>query len=70
MEFRNERTWQNAVELGKTEEFHAAYEAAVDKVRRTFGKKHPMVIGGADIWAAGTFKDVSQIGRASCRERV
>ena len=55
MEFRNERTWQNAVELGKTEEFHAAYEAAVDTVRRSFGRKHPMVIGGADIWAGGTF---------------
>src|SRR5256886_2687682 len=33
MEFRNERTWQNAVETSRTEEFHAAYEAAVDQVR-------------------------------------
>src|SRR5204863_97218 len=28
MEFRNERTWQNAADLGKTEDFHLNYEAA------------------------------------------
>src|SRR5438093_13653477 len=49
MEFRNERTWQNAVETSRTEEFHAAYEAAVDKVRADFGQKHPMIIGGQDV---------------------
>lgn len=59
MEFRNERTWQNAVELGKTEEFHAAYEAAVDRVRTEFEAKHPMIIGGKEVWASGTFADVS-----------
>jgi len=59
MEFRNERTWQNAVELGKTEEFHAAYEAAVDRVRAEFEAKHPMIIGGKEVWASGTFADVS-----------
>ncbi len=59
MEFRNERTWQNAVELRKTEEFHAAYEAAVDKVRRELGQKHPIVIAGKEIWTAATIKDVS-----------
>ena len=32
MVFRNERTWQNAVAAGKTDEFHAAYEAAVVQV--------------------------------------
>ncbi len=59
MEFRNERTWQNAVETGKTEEFHAAYEAAVDEVRRELGQPHPMVIGGVDVRAAATFEDTS-----------
>ena len=59
MEFRNERTWQNAVEMNKTEEFHAAYEAAVDKVRADFGQKHPMIIGGQEVWATSTFKDTS-----------
>ena len=59
MEFRNERTWQNAVETNRTEEFHAAYEAAADKVKSEFGQKHPMTIGGKDVWTAATFKDVS-----------
>ena len=59
MEFRNERTWQNAVEMNRTEEFHAAYEAAVDKVRADFGQKHPMIIGGEEVWATATFKDAS-----------
>src|SRR3989454_3461834 len=59
MEFRNERTWQNAVETSRTEEFHAAYEAAVDKVRADFGQKHPMIIGGQDVWATSTFEDTS-----------
>ena len=59
MEFRNERTWQNAVEMGKTEEFHAAYESAVDRVRSEFGGKHPMFIGGKETWASSTFQDTS-----------
>src|SRR6266705_1336763 len=59
MEFRNERTWQNAVELGKTEEFHAHYEAAVDKVRAEFGAKHPMIVDGQEVWADATFEDTS-----------
>lgn len=59
MDFRNERTWQNAVELGKTAAFHANYEAAVDKVRTEFGDKRPMIIGGKEAWAAATFPDTS-----------
>src|SRR3989475_1900160 len=59
VDFRNERTWQNAVEMNKTEEFHAAYEAAVDKVRADFGQKHPMIIGGQEVWSKTTFPDTS-----------
>src|SRR6266567_4402286 len=59
MEFRNERTWQNAEELGKTEEFHAHYEAAVDKVRAEFGAKHPIIVDGQEVWADATFEDTS-----------
>jgi len=59
VEFRNERTWQNAVEMNKTEEFHAAYEAAVDKVLADFGQKHPMIIGGQEVWSKTTFPDTS-----------
>jgi 1-pyrroline-5-carboxylate dehydrogenase len=59
MDFRNERTWQNAVELGKTEEFHVNYETAVDKVRAEFGNKHPIIIDGKEVWSTSTFPDVS-----------
>ena len=59
MEFRNERTWQNAVEMNRTEEFHAAYETAVDKVRADFGQTHPMIIGGQEVWSKTTFPDTS-----------
>src|ERR687888_170458 len=59
MDFRNERTWQNAVEVGKTDEFHAAYQAAIGQVRSEFGAKHPMIIGGEEVWATATFPDTS-----------
>src|SRR3989442_1108417 len=59
MEFRNERTWQNAADLGKTEEFHLNYEAAVDKVRAEFGGKHPIIIDGKEVWSKATFPDTS-----------
>ncbi len=59
MEFRNERTWQNAADLGKTEDFHLNYEAAVDKVRAAFGDKHPIIIDGKEVWSKATFPDTS-----------
>src|SRR5437016_60550 len=43
--------------MGKTEEFHAAYESAVDKIRTGFGQKHPMIIEGKEAWATSTFDD-------------
>ncbi len=63
MVFRNERTWQNAVEAGKTDEFHAAYEAAVVQVQKDFGQKHPLVIDGKEIWPRETFADTSPSNR-------
>src|SRR5438445_4893767 len=59
VDFRNERTWQTAVETNRTEEFHAAYEAAVDKVRADFGQNHPMIIGGQEVWSKTMFPDTS-----------
>src|SRR5947207_13849683 len=59
MEFRNERTWQNAVELGKTEEFHVNYETEVDKVRSEVGQTLPMIIDGKEVRTTATFPDVS-----------
>ena len=63
MVFRNERTWQNAVEANATEEFHQAYEAAVEQVRKDFGQKHPLLIDGKEVWTRETFSDTSPSNR-------
>lgn len=63
MVFKNERTWQNAVEAGKTDEFHQAYEAAVEQVRKDLGQKHPLFIGGKEIWTRESFTDTSPSNR-------
>ncbi|MEK6912192.1 MAG: L-glutamate gamma-semialdehyde dehydrogenase, partial [Candidatus Thermoplasmatota archaeon] len=65
MAFRNERTWQDAVEGGRTEEFHASYDAAVRKVKAEFGQKHPHYIDGKPRWSkGGAFRDISPTDRA------
>src|SRR2546428_3911807 len=46
--------------MNRTEEFHAAYEAAVDKVRADFGQKHPMIVGGQEVWSKRSFPDTSR----------
>jgi len=64
MAFRNERTWQNAVEAGAQDEFHALYEAAVEKVRAEFGETHPIFIDGKAVRSkGGTFEDTSPANR-------
>ena len=37
----------------------AAFEAALAKVRKQFGKKHPLVIGGKEIWPEATFDSIN-----------
>jgi len=64
MVFRNERTWQNAVDAGRQEEFHGAYDAAVAKVQAEFGRTHPMFIDGNGVRSRdGTFEDTSPANR-------
>ena len=56
----NERTYLNAVEGGKVEEFHRLYEAAVERARGDFGQEHPIWIDGQEIHSkGGTFEDRS-----------
>src|SRR3989475_1301194 len=64
MAFRNERTWQDAVDAGRQEKFHAYYDAAVEKVRVGFGQRHAIFIGGKEAWSRdGTFPDTSPANR-------
>jgi 1-pyrroline-5-carboxylate dehydrogenase len=44
---------------GQTPEFNAAYDEALDKVRRGLGKTHPNLIGGREVTARETFQDKS-----------
>jgi len=55
-EFKNEYTWGSAVQNETTEEFHASFDAAVEAVRRSFGKKYPAIIGGDKIYIEQTFQ--------------
>lgn len=59
MDFTNERTWLSAVDVGKQEEFHTRYEAAVYKVRELFGETHAIHIGDHVVRVGQTFEDRS-----------
>lgn len=66
MVFVNERTYLNAVESGRIEDFHRRYEAAVEKVRDEFGRNHSIWIDGEEVRSrGGTFED-----RSPCDTRI
>ncbi len=45
----------------RMDEIHREFDGAVDRVRERFGQTHPMLIGGLEVTARGTFADVSPI---------
>jgi 1-pyrroline-5-carboxylate dehydrogenase len=44
---------------GQTPEFSKAYDEAVERVRKSLGKTHPMLIGGKEVPGKETFADTS-----------
>ena len=44
---------------GQNSEFNKAYDEAVDRVRKSFGKTYPNVIGGKEVKTAESFTDTS-----------
>ncbi len=44
---------------GQTPEFNKAYDEAVERVRKSLGKTHPMFIGGKEVTGSETFADTS-----------
>ncbi len=42
---------------GQTPEFNRAYDEAAEKVRKSLGKTHPLLIGGREVSAPETFAD-------------
>lgn len=55
--FENENTWLKALNENKVEEFHRAYEAAVENVKKDFGQRHPIYIGGETKFCKEEFPD-------------
>jgi len=47
-EFENEYTWGKAVTNNSTDDFHANFERAIDKVKKELGKKYPIIINGQE----------------------
>ena len=54
-QFENELTIQGHTDAGTLDEFHAAYEAAVDDIASDFGETHPLWIDGNEVETDDTF---------------
>ena len=61
--FENEKTWIKAVTNNDREEFHKKFDQAVQSVRKDFGKKYPMIIGGKEIYSENQFQVKSPADR-------
>ena len=61
LEFNNEFTYKKFLEAGKENEFDALFDAAVASARRSFGAKHPMYIGGKEVYASELITEKSPI---------
>ena len=54
--FENEKTWARAVSNNSTDEFHKKFDQAVESIRKDFGKRYPMIIGGKEIYSENQFQ--------------
>src|SRR5437660_7255781 len=54
--FENEKTWASAVLNNATEEFNGKFDQAIDMVKKDFGKRYPMIIGGKEIYSDNQFQ--------------
>src|SRR5436190_21321970 len=45
----------------RMEDLHRELDRAIDKVKSTFGRSYPLVIGGKEVHASGEFDDRSPI---------
>ena len=53
--FENKNTWWRHSQNGTMAEFDRKFEAAVEKLRKSLGAKHPLVIDGKDVATKQTF---------------
>ncbi|TSA18186.1 MAG: aldehyde dehydrogenase family protein [Nitrosopumilales archaeon] len=54
--FENEKTWASAVLNNSTDEFDRKFDQAIDMVKKDFGKRYPMIIGGKEIYSDNQFQ--------------
>jgi len=59
--FTNESTYKRFVEQGKESEFDALFDKAVEEAKRSFGKTHPMFVGGKEVVASEKIEEKSPI---------
>ncbi len=54
--FQNEKTYAKFVENNHIDEFHKKFDDAIEEIRKDFGKNHPMIIGGKEIFSDDKFE--------------
>ena len=54
-EFENEYTWGKAIANNSADQFHVDFDNAIDKVKKEFGKKYPIIINGKEIFSDDCF---------------
>ncbi|MDG6923036.1 MAG: aldehyde dehydrogenase family protein, partial [Nitrososphaerota archaeon] len=57
--FENENTLGRLKAEGKEDDFHVNYEDAVEELKKQPTSTYPMIIGGSEVFAEGTFDDIS-----------
>ncbi|MBC7107361.1 MAG: aldehyde dehydrogenase family protein [Methanomassiliicoccales archaeon] len=62
MVFANEKTFENAIKMKKIEEFHWAYESALNSI--TLGASYPNIVGAVEKKVPAEFEDRSPIDRS------
>ncbi len=54
--FENEKTWAKAASNNAIDDFHKKFDQSVESVRKDFGTRYPMIIGGKEIYSENQFQ--------------
>src|SRR5271169_3645481 len=54
-----ERVTYATLAAGQSEDFQRKYDEALKRTRAAFGKRHPHVIDGVEVWSDPAFEDRS-----------
>jgi 1-pyrroline-5-carboxylate dehydrogenase len=61
MSATKERVTYATLAAGQSDDFRKKYDAALERVRASFGTRHPSVIGGHEVWSDASFEDRSPV---------